>query len=496
MQNNYCNEVLRQLPMNKFKRTILLGEAFLLSLIHEYDKTVDQIKTQMHQKKKAQDHEKAQRVLISANQKIAKAVEERRDLVAQFAASEDHLQCLKGEHQELNEQKNQLQTELNEHQNHAVLSIKKQQLISQKSKKQRVILNSAKAITTYMSGALVDDLTIEKVETVVTDFEQFCVDLSKQWQDRLLRIEKANQKKYFVRMLLLRLGVPVNALRSLPDHLNALCDFTEHTDHVLVQQRIRFHYDWSAFFQQGCYVHQLQSQPTVAVNGPEYQLNDSGNQAQLLSNEDHLIEEAHSQISDEEGGKKKKKNYLRHEVNELKSQIKEGHEQQESIHAKIQQNKEAITALKDKLSRCQKTTTEGFLVLHNELNDLMMSIGHLNQLKTRIHSCCNAFYQRGNIDEKITQTFEVINGRRAMLDEWQQQKESVQARMQDIKIRMSLISGLNDRLTQEELINGLAMKLHCSIDEIRSIHRSFHQAYAAGFHQEAMRSLERSTLAK
>ena len=53
-----------------------------------------------------------------------------------------------------------------------------------------------------------------------------------------------------------------------------------------------------------------------------------------------------------------------------------------------------------------------------------------------------------NIDEKITQTFEVINGRRAMLDEWQQQKESVQARMQDIKIRMSLISGLNDRLTQ------------------------------------------------
>ena len=81
-----------------------------------------------------------------------------------------------------------------------------------------------------------------------------------------------------------------------------------------------------------------------------------------------------------------------------------------------------------------------------------------------------------------------------MLDEWQQQKESVQARMQDIKIRMSLISGLNDRLTQEELINGLAMKLHCSIDEIRSIHRSFHQAYAAGFHQEAMRSLERSTL--
>ena len=133
----------------------------------------------MHQKKRAQDHEKAQRVLISANQKIAKAVEERRDLVAQFAASEDHLQCLKGEHQELNEQKNQLQTELNEHQNHAVLSIKKQQLISQKSKKQRVILNSAKAITTYMSGALVDDLTIEKAETVVTDFEQFCVDLSK-----------------------------------------------------------------------------------------------------------------------------------------------------------------------------------------------------------------------------------------------------------------------------------------------------------------------------
>ena len=459
----------------------------------------------MHQKKRAQDHEKAQRVLISANQKIAKAVEERRDLVAQFAASEDHLQCLKGEHQELNEQKNQLQTELNEHQNHAVLSIKKQQLISQKSKKQRVILNSAKAITTYMSGALVDDLTIEKVETVVTDFEQFCVDLSKQWQDRLLRIEKANQKKYFVRMLLLRLGVPVNALRSLPDHLNALCDFTEHTDHVLVQQRIRFHYDWSAFFQQGCYVHQLQSQPTVAVNGPEYQLNDSGNQAQLLSNEDHLIEEAHSQISDEDDhGTKERSNdltsalnqlrYLRHEVNELKSQIKEGHEQQESIHAKIQQNKEAIKALKDKLSRCQKTTTEDFLVLHNELNDLMMSIGHLNQLKTRIHSCCNAFYQRGNIDEKITQTFEVINGRRAMLDEWQQQKESVQARMQDIKIRMSLISGLNDRLTQEELINGLAMKLHCSIDEIRSIHRSFHQAYAAGFHQEAMRSLERSTL--
>ena len=43
-------------------------------------------------------------------------------------------------------------------------------------------MNSAKAITTYMSGALVDDLTIEKVETVVTDFEQFCVDLSKQWQ--------------------------------------------------------------------------------------------------------------------------------------------------------------------------------------------------------------------------------------------------------------------------------------------------------------------------
>ena len=136
-------------------------------------------------------------------------------------------------------------------------------------------------------------------------------------------------------------------------------------DHVLVQQRIRFHYDWSAFFQQGCYVHQLQSQPTVAVNGPEYQLNDSGNQAQLLSNEDHLIEEAHSQISDEDDhGTKERSNdltsalnqlrYLRHEVNELKSQIKEGHEQQESIHAKIQQNKEAIKALKDKLSRCQK----------------------------------------------------------------------------------------------------------------------------------------------
>ena len=71
-------------------------------------------------------------------------------------------------------------------------------------------------------------------------------------------------------------------------------------------------------------------------------------------------------------------------------------------------------------------------MLHNELNDLMMSIGHLNQLKTRIHSCCNAFYQRGNIDEKITQTFEVINGRRAMLDEWQQQKNQFK-RMQDIK---------------------------------------------------------------
>ena len=55
-----ANEVLRQLPDEQIQtRTILLGRVtFLLSLIHEYDKTVDQIKTQMHQKKRAQDHEK------------------------------------------------------------------------------------------------------------------------------------------------------------------------------------------------------------------------------------------------------------------------------------------------------------------------------------------------------------------------------------------------------------------------------------------------------
>ena len=71
------------------------------------------------------------------------------------------------------------------------------------------------------------------------------------------------------------------------------------------------------------------------------------------------------------------------------------------------------------------------------------------------------------------------------MDRWQRQKKAVQIKMRRIKHRMSLLSGIDDELSQEELITGLANQLHYSISQMHGIHNAFHEAYMAGYCQEA-----------